>query len=142
MNDDSEMYKKPYSYKKDDDVFHFLRKKIIAVIVLGFMVITGYNGFIAYNMKDDTELIREEISKANSTFENIKILNARLLNLEKKHDVLSNCVDYLEMQLLEKTDVDESRYNTRSGDFVKYKEKCENTMRLSQNVLDDLRKDY
>lgn len=124
-------YKEPYTYnnEKDDDAFHSLKKKIIGVIILGFMVITGYNGYIAYNMKDDNELMRQEISKANTTYDNIKILNARIQNLERNQVALSNCVDYLELQFISNKDT----LSRKSVEFYKYKEKCQNSVIVSYN---------
>lgn len=128
------MYVEP-SLKKEPDIGKALRKKFIALVVIGFVLITGYNGYVAYNMKSDNELMQEEISKANSTFENIKILNARILSLEHKHEMLSNCVDYLEMQFIRSRNVEST-----SAEYSRYKDKCQNAVSLSYNFSSKIQK--
>jgi len=119
------MYVEP-SLKKEPDIGKALRKKFIALVIIGFVLITGYNGYVAYNMKSDNELMQEEISKANSTFENIKILNARIQSLEHKHEMLSNCVDYLELQFIRSNSI-----NSSTNEYNKYKDRCQNSVELS-----------
>lgn len=120
------MYVEP-SLKKETDILKTIRKNFIIVGIIIFLAVTAYNGFVAYNMKSDNELISEEISKANSTFENIKILNARVQNLEHKHEILANCVDYLEMQFIRSDTGDLSI----SKSYNDYKTKCQNSVTVS-----------
>lgn len=121
------MYVEP-SLKKETDFGKTFRKKFIALVIVGFVMITGYNGYVAYNMKSDNELMQEEISKANSTFENIKILNARIQSLEHKHEMLSNCVDYLEMQFIRSRSIEST-----ATEYSRYKDKCQNAVAISYN---------
>jgi hypothetical protein len=119
------MYVEP-SLKKETDILKTIRKNFIIVGIIIFLAVTAYNGYVAYNMKSDNELISEEISKANSTFENIKILNARVQHLEHKHEILANCVDYLEMQFIRSRNVEST-----SAEYSIYKDKCQNSVTVS-----------
>lgn len=122
-----------HSVSDDMDVMKSLRKKLVTFAVLGFIVFTGYNAYNAYNIKSDNELMREEISKANSTFENIKILNARIQNLESKHEMLSNCVDYLELQFIKSNKDDEDYEKSVSRSFASFRDRCQKSVELSYN---------
>lgn len=125
-----------HSEPEEIDIMKSLRKKLVTFAVLGFIVFTGYNAYNAYNIKSDNELMREEISKANSTFENIKILNARIQNLEAKHEMLSNCVDYLELQFI-KNNKDDEKSVSRS--FASFRDRCQKSVELSYNSKNNLK---
>lgn len=120
------MYVEP-SLKKETDILKTIRKNFIIIGIIIFLAVTAYNGYVAYNMKSDNELISEEISKANSTFENIKILNARVQHLEHKHEILANCVDYLELQFIKYNNADVGI----SKNYNDYKTKCQNSVTVS-----------
>ena len=125
-----------HSASDDMDVMKSLRKKLVTFAVLGFIVFTGYNAYNAYNIKSDNELMHEEISKANNTFENIKILNARIQNLEAKHEMLSNCVDYLELQFIKNSKDDEKSV---SRSFASFRDRCQKSVELSYNSKNNLK---